>query len=542
MDKRHLELIQTGDKLFSDRRALELLWQEIAEQFYVERADFTTKRVMGEDFASNLDTSYPLIVRRDLGNAFGAMLRPPGKEWFHVGVKRDENLDEAGRQWLEMAGRVQTRAIYDRESGFVRATKEGDHDYAAFGQTVLTSEPAITPTSGFIVLHRAWHLRDVAWAENSFGEIDHIQRKWKATARDLKKRFRNVHREVSKAAEKEPFRQFNIRHIVVSSADYEKSFRQPWVSIYIDVENEHVMEEVGSWWKIYVIPRWETVSGSQYAYSPATVAALPDSRLIQAMTYTLLTAGEFAVEPPMIGVEEAIKGAIEAFPGGFTAVDAQYDERLGEVLRPLYKGGEKAIPLGVEMNEMTKSGIAEAFYLSKLALPPAGMGGMSPFEVSQRIDEFVRQNLPLFEPMEQDYNGQLMEQDFDILFRAGAFGRVEDIPESLGGRETEFRFESPLRESIDRVRGQQFLEGKALIAEAAQLDPSVVPMMNVREALRDSLHGLRVPADWLEEDEVLDQFAEAQAQAAQVQGGMDMASQGAEIVKQVGEAAGAVSE
>jgi hypothetical protein len=48
------------------------------------------------------------------------------------------------------------------------------------------------------------------------------------------------------------------------------------------------------WTGFYRIPRWQTVSGSQYSYSPATVAALPDARLIQAMTFTLLEAGEKA--------------------------------------------------------------------------------------------------------------------------------------------------------------------------------------------------------------------------------------------------------
>jgi hypothetical protein len=60
-------------------------------------------------------------------------------------------------------------------------------------------------------------------------------------------------------------------------------------------------DEPASWSLIYVIPRWQTVSGSQYAYSPATVAALPDARLIQAMTLTFFEAGEKATNPPMVG-------------------------------------------------------------------------------------------------------------------------------------------------------------------------------------------------------------------------------------------------
>jgi hypothetical protein len=112
------------------------------------------------------------------------------------------------------------------------------------------------------------------------------------------------------AAEKEPFRQFEIRHVVMRSDDYDvpsngKRWRTPWVSLFIDVERKVALEEVGLYNQMYIIPRWQTVSGSQYAYSPATVAALPDARLIQAMTLTLLEAGEKATNPPMV----AIKGA-----------------------------------------------------------------------------------------------------------------------------------------------------------------------------------------------------------------------------------------
>ena len=542
LDSRHRQLLDEGTELFSKSQNLINLFQELAENFYPERADFTVRRDLGEEFASNLDTSYPIVARRDLGNAFGAMLRPSSKQWFHNRAKRGIIEDEPARQWLAMTDRVQTRAIYDRESNFVRATKEADHDFATFGQAVLSSEPAISPTSGPILLHRNWHLRDVRWTEDSYGQINAVHRRWEPGARELRDRFPGkVHEDVLKLAKKEPFKTVKVRHIVIAAHNYEKKFRQPYVSIYLDVDNEHLLEEVGSWNKIYVIPRWETVSGSQYAYSPAAIAALPDARLVQAMTYTLLTAGEFAVEPPMIGVEEAIKGGIEIFPGGFTAVDAQYDERLGEVLRPLYKGGENSIPLGLEMNQDAKRSIADAFYLTKLALPEAGQGGMSPMEVNLRIQEFIRQALPLFEPMEQDYNGALMELDFDILLRGGAFGPATAIPESLQGKDTEFRFESPLSDSIDKLKVQIFLETKGLMTEAAALDPLAIQMVDVRTALRDALHGGGTPPNWMRTEDQMDDIEAAEAEKQKVQELLGQISAGAQVAEQIGAAGQALA-
>ena len=121
-----------------------------------------------------------------------------------------------------------------------------------------------------------------------------------------------------------------------------------------------------------MIPRWQTVSGSQYAHSPATVAALPDARLLQSITLTLLEAGQKAVDPPMIAVQEAIVGGVNVYAGGVTYVDAEYDERLGEVLRQLGGDASKGgLNFGVETAQDIREMISQAFFLNKINLPEA---------------------------------------------------------------------------------------------------------------------------------------------------------------------------
>ena len=85
---------------------------------------------------------------------------------------------------------------------------------------------------------------------------------------------------------KEPYREIKCRHIVLPADDYDlennkNKDRFPFVSLYVDVENAIVLEEVPRKRLGYVIPRWVTISGSQYAYSPATVIAIPDARMLQ---------------------------------------------------------------------------------------------------------------------------------------------------------------------------------------------------------------------------------------------------------------------
>lgn len=523
-----IELLKKqGDALFSNRGNLMSLWQEIANNFYPERADFTETRELGEEFADDLDTSYPLLARRDLGNQIGGMLRPTNKEWFSIIKRYEDNLDTSGQQWLEWASKIQKRAMYDRVAMFTRATKEADHDWAAFGQAVLSVRMNYNENA---LLYRCWHLRDVAWKEDSIGRIGTVYRKWKPDALTLSQIFKdNCHDKVKECLKKDPYKEINVYHCEVPSETYGDGWGdKPMVSIYYDVDNHHIMEEVGIYEGEYVIPRWQTVSGSQYAFSPAATAALPDARLLQAVASVLMDASEKIVDPPMVAVQEAIRSDISIYAGGITWVDGDYDERLGEVLREMRQGGN--LPVGFEMQADTRTMIAEAFFLNKLALPPP-VAGMTAYETSERVAEYIRQALPLFEPMEAEYNGALCEKTFNILMKNGAFGSPQSMPESLYGGDISFQFESPMRDAVERVKGQKFAETGEMVRAAIDLDPSAGYVVDAAEALRDALEGMGSPAKWRRSREDVQNRQAQDAEAAQTQQMLEMAQQGAEVVK-----------
>lgn len=526
-------IVEQGDRLFSAKRPWDMRNQQIADHFYVERADFTVTRGIGDEYADHLMTGYPALVRRDLGNSLGSMLRPKGQAWFHNRAAREEVEDHEAKQWLEWATDLQRRAMYDRASQFTRATKEADHDFAAFGGGVISTEVNRRDQA---LLYRCWHLRDVAWLEDSYGTISEIHRDWKPTVVELCKHFGDkVHQKVTALKDKDPQRKIKVRHFVGRAEDYPGvTKRHGWVSLYIDCENKHVMERIGSVTQVYTIPRWATVSGNQYPYSPASVIALPDARLLQAMTLTILDAGERAANPAMIGVAEAIRGDLNIYPGGFTAIDQDYDERLGEVLRPIEqsRGG---VQYGMEIADRTSGMIREAFFLNTLSMPPAGGAEMTAFEVGQRVQEYIRNALPLFEPMEHEYNAQLCEITFETLMANGAFGSPDGIPESLRGAETQFQFEGPLSEMIERDKGQRFLQAKAMIAEAAAVDPSALHIMNFEETLRDVLSGVGTPEKWLNSPEEVRAAVEAQRQQAEAAQMLETMKQGADVADTLGD-------
>ena len=491
------ELKSLAEQMFKDQYPVRTLWQTIADHFYAERADFTHTRNVGDELADNLLDSRPLLVRRDLGNSFSSMLRDG--EWFQMTIS---NMgDYSGKLWLEGATRHMRKLMYHRSANFVRSTKEADHDYAAFGNAVISVERNAQADG---LLYRCWHLRDCAWVDGVSGQVTTMCRKWSATNRQVVDYFgKTAHPKVFEQVLREPFKKVELRHLVMPANMFRREDildrRFKWVSVWIDVTYNRVLEVTPMNYFMYVVPRFQTISGSPYAYSPATVAGLPDARCIQAMTHTLLEAAERYARPPILATMEAIRSDVDLSPDGITWVDKEYDERLGASLRTMSqdRGG---FPIGLEARAGVYETLNEAFYLNSLQLPETTRE-MTAYEVSERMKQFRRQNLPLFAPIEAEYNGALCETTFEVMMLSGMFGSPHDIPPSLQGADVEFKFESPLTESQEEEKVQRFGQTAQLLAQAAEFDPGVTSNINFDVALREAIIGGGAPSNWLHNPE-----------------------------------------
>jgi hypothetical protein len=259
------------------------------------------------------------------------------------------------------------------------------------------------------------------------------------------------------------------------------------------------------------------------------------------MTLTLLEAGEMAVRPAMIATQDAIRSDINLYPGGITWADVEYDQREGRVLQPITQD-LRGIPLGMDMQQDSRAMLSSAFFLNKLSMPPAGQGGMSPLETSERIKEYIRDALPLFEPMEQEYNGGLCEDTFTALLNSGVFGPISDIPDELRGQNIRFRFTSPLHDALERKKAATYIEAGQLIAESMKLDPTAPLIVDTRVALRDALKGIGVPAAWNRSIAEVEELAEEMEGRLDTADTMELATAGGAAVEQAGKAGESVKQ
>lgn len=546
------QLLESGDYLYSKRSNLLSHWQCIGDQFYPERADFTTVRELGEDFAAHLNDSYPLIVRRELGD-FLSTLRRKDQEWFEASISREDRLDDAGRKTLEYFTKTQRNAMYDRRSQFTRAMKECDHDYVTFGQGVLTVEPNFTTNT---LLYQNWHLRDCVWRFTPDGRLAEVHRKWLPTARTLESLFKNkkgasLHHNVTKLLNGKGMTEIECRHVVVAYGEHEctedlksslarmarmtgKPVDELYIELYIDIGNSHIIWQTPMRNSKYVIPRWKTRSGSQYAYSPAVTVGLPDARLIQAMSLTLLEAGEMAIRPPLAAKDDAIT-SLKWYSGGVTSIDAAYDGRLEDAIRPIVTTDKSALPFGMDILQAKQNMLSTAFYLNKVNLP-AFDHEMTAFEFSQRLQEYIRNVMPLFEPIDSDYHAQVCDITFDTLMGVNAFGSPNDFPDSVRGDEAVFKFDNPLSQALERQRGQLFLEAKGMVQQAMEMDPATGAMIDFRVALREALAGKRIPAKWTRDEDAVEAHAQQLTAAQQAQQQLAMAQQAGQAGQDLGKA------
>lgn len=540
MDSRAKFLLELGDKMFSQRSALVGLWQETALHFYPERADFYGDRGdEGSNFAEHLFSSYPVLARRQLGNLVSTMLRPRERPWFSVHVQdEDQDRDPANRRYLEYVDGVMRRAMYDPVTQSVKATKQADHDYITFGNAVIQVRPNANRDALFYQSH---HIRDCVWSENAEGKVDHFQRKWRPTVRQLIQLFGDkVSQQVKDMEATEPERVVECRYIVCPPRLYrqDKGRRKPakFTALYVECESQNVLQEIDRNWFGVVIPRWHTVSGSPYARSPATEAVLPDARTLQAVVRTLREAGEMHVNPPLAAVQEAIRSDIGYYAGGITWLDAEYDERLGAAIRPLVDGRPGTMPIGLDVAQDLRETVRNGFFLDILQLPEIGKD-MTAYEVSRRVEEHVRSSAPLFEPIEEEYNAPLCNETFEVLKAEGAFGPPGMVPEGLRDADIRFTFQSPLRDVSERARSSQFIEGLGVLGQAAQIDPSQIANVEMTPAVRDSLAGIGWPATWLADPANVDAMRAQLQQQKTFQEGLGTLQAGTAIAKQAGDAA-----
>ena len=121
---------------------------------------------------------------------------------------------------------------------------------------------------------------------------------------------------------------------------------------------------------------------------------------------------------------------------------------------------------------------------------------MTAYETAERVKEYIRRALPLFEPIEVEYNSGLCELTFETANALGIFGAFDGMPQSLRRAEHRLAVRQPAAVG-DRARQERAVRRlRAAPGAGAQIDPLVTHDFDIDTAFREALAGV-APAKWI---------------------------------------------
>jgi hypothetical protein len=543
-DENAIELIKQGDKRFSARQTLDSLRQEIALSFAPHLASWTTTQQLSDDFCSHLADGTPLLLARDYVGQIGAMLRPPGKQWFwHRTPHDDLNNTPNVRRYLDARSSLMNRIVFDRMTGAEGALQQTDEFYGLFGDAVLSVDLSDKLSSLRIQSH---HTKDCAWSIGKENKADVLTRKEMMQYRVVKARFSRpgdkLHPKLLEKCEKEGDQECEIRHEVRPASEYDAYIKKSpmkhkdgFVSVWVDVANKAIIRETYTPTFRYVIPRAGRRHGFAYGFSRATMAALPDARMLQQQAVAIIEAAEKQISPPLVAYTDAIRGDVRL--DGITWIDGKYDERSGDPLRTLELG--KNFQLGVEALLRTESQLTRAFYLDRLRMPDT-RSSKSTMEVGFLIDEYIRSAVPLFSPMKVEYSDEFLFEVDTLIDLMGGYGDMEK-PQELKEVELVFAWDNPLTDMLERQKAQKASE-LAILAqswaglEVAAAQSPALQQVDTSKGFRESAMSIGV-ASWLVDERTAKKKGEELAQANQAREAVAAAPDIANVIHRGAQAA-----
>lgn len=468
LEDRHSSVLQQAIKARDGRPQWMALWQELAEIFLPNRADFQTEHAPGAERTDGLFDSGAQLSARGLISAVGSYLRPPGRTWPRAKAKTQElNQLEPVRMWLYAVTQITYDAIYDTRVNADKVLSEVDADLVVFGTGI--ANVSWNKAARHIVI-KSKSLANTVLFCGKDGNPNGSASFSKPTLRQIVEEFgedklTTAMAEAYRQPKPDLERTYEIVHAILPNADW-KAFggkgRFPVASMWIAVAEKELIDEKGYYDFPDVIPRWDTLTKEVYARSPAMVA-LPDARVVQAMAKTFLEAGEMSLRPPTWSYADMINGELQMFPGGHTTVDMSGFQGTGAPIQSIQIGAfpDKILEVYQQKNE----NVAAAFFRDILELPSARDGQMTATEINARLDQFLRQAAPVFTRVGNAYNGQFCNRVFNLLMREGMY---PEPPEEMHGQEVEFEYESPIKEAREKAEAMKVLEGINMMLPLAE--------------------------------------------------------------------------
>lgn len=493
--------------------------EEVAQYIQPRKMGFVGLRTPGEKRMSQVYDPTGIHALELLAAGLHGMATNPSSRWFSLRIGQDEinEVDAVKGYTSEVEKRIWSK-LYSPGANFTSTMHETYMDLGAFGAACIYI--GTRATGG--LLFQARPMNEIVVSENAEGRVDTVYRSYTYTVRQCVETWGH---NVSKAtAEKHKAEKYDepvqIIHVVAPNDrkvyGVTSSKGMAFHSCYFELQEGHQLEEGGYPEFPYLVPRWAKLSGEVYGRSPG-MTALPDVKMLQAMSLTMIKAAQKITDPPLFLPDDGVIGPVRTVPGGLNFY------RGTREIFPMPTSDK--LPLTLEIMEAVRNRIRTVFFADILQIVTETE--MTATEVMQRTTERMRILGPIIGRLEAELLGPLIERVFGILLRQG---ELPEQPEEIDGKDLLVEYVSPIASAQKQTQAQGLMQ---VFQYLGALGPEVAVQVAMQRMSPTRTF------DWLwdlfnNDPKLLktDEEMAADAQQAQVAQGMAVAQPAVEMVNQ----------
>lgn len=522
------QLFAMWDKLKNERSPHEEMWKSITRFCSPDQDFWSNVKENAEGPSNHVFDGTPMSAVTIMANALQGYMASKVTKSFSVGIESYRTLP-----FMPFEGRVR-RYVQDLDdaltwminhSNFYDSVNEMFRLGGVIGTAVVYADKV--PGEDRIV-NLISHPNDVWISENSSEVVDTVFRRVWMSMREVIDRW-GGDAELQRLAEADPFKQYEILHIVlprsVRDATKIDNTNKPYASYWVDVTKRKLLHESGFDVFPYMVWRWSTPNSSVYGWGPSH-NAMAEILRINRLSKTMTDAAQLSVFPALNVPTESIR-QVNLNPRGMNAyVDPS------RMITPIQQVGN--YPIGRDREQAIELAIRQHYMVDMFLM-------MNQYadtnKTATEVLEMQAEKAAVMGAITSRIEGELFDRLFNRYFEIGTMnGWLPPPPpeafEMLNGAELKIDYIGPMAQMQQRFYQKQSIDAPLeRILTYAQMLPELLDAIDATELGIRMVAESSLPEDIVRPRAEIKKIQEARAKMMQEQAMADINMKQAKAAK-----------
>jgi len=471
------DVVKRYNQLKANRTNWEPGWAEISEQVIGRRPNFSYAQPQingGRQLKNQIFDGTGMQSAQLFTSVVSSLLTNPATKWFMLSTANPALMqDKEVALWVEEAQEHLMFVLNRAQAAFQPQMHEMYTDLINYGTGAISI--LNDPLDGLYL--RSHNLSEMFLDEDSRGRIDTTYRRFEMTPRQVEQEYPGKSKTALKMIDGKDDTKLEIIQALQPNTEFGSGGLgdKPVASIHVLNKGKGELLRKGGFEEMPTLtPRWEKESGEVYGRGPGW-QALPDCKMANLMSRTMLKAGQMAVDPPAIVNERAAISTLRLHAGGVTTVRDD-----GSGLPPVsFLDNRMRFNIGADLIRARQVMIERSYHADILEV--FRQPNMTATQVLQLVQQVERILSPVLGRQQNELLEPLINRAFVIESRAGRMPEPPQILLEGNNGEITVEYQSPV------ARAQKSQELEALsgytgrIFEMAQVAPQVLDLLNLDE-------------------------------------------------------------